>query len=293
MDFGFLTLNTAAGIRPDELARELEARAYRAIWVPEHSHIPASRETPYPSGGDLPDGYWNNMDPFVSLMAAATATTTLTLATGVCLLLEHDVLDLGCTTATLDVLSGGRLVLGVGVGWNKEELANHRPELPFNQRYGAMRERVAALRAIWQEPEPSFDGKWDRFSPSWVEPKPALGTIPIALGNAGAVGMRHAAEYADIWCPLDAGLRADDGRPDPVGRIAEFRTMVADAGRDPAAVSIAMFSWGKLSPRRLASYVEAGVSQIVFPPPAFMVHDADTTLRWLDELDGVRAELAV
>src|SRR5262245_31735765 len=129
MELGFLTLNHAGGIRPDALARELEDRGFDSVWVPEHSHIPASRQTPYPGGGDLPDGYWHMMDPFVSLQAAASATSTIKLCTGICLVLEHDLLDLACTVATLDALSGGRVLLGIGVGWNEEELTNHRPDL--------------------------------------------------------------------------------------------------------------------------------------------------------------------
>ena len=116
----------------------------------------------YPGGGELPDGYRHMMDPFVSLQAAASATTTLTLATGICLVLEHDLLDLACTVATLDVLSGRRMLLGIGVGWNAEELANHRPDVPFKLRYSAMRERVAALRSIWTEETPSLDGRFER-----------------------------------------------------------------------------------------------------------------------------------
>ena len=189
MRFGYLTLNALDGIRPDDLARELEQRGFDSIWVPEHSHIPTSRATPYPAGGALPDGYWNNMDPFVSLAMAAQVTTDLELCTGVCLLLEHDVLDLACTTATLDALTGGRLTLGVGVGWNEEELANHRPELPFKLRYSAMEERVEALRVAWSEDEAAFEGRWDRFEESWIYPKPADGTIPVALGNAGYLAL--------------------------------------------------------------------------------------------------------
>ena len=112
------------------------------------------------------------MDPWVSISAAASETTTLTLGTGICLLLEHDLLDLACTVATADVLSEGRVVMGIGVGWNEEELENHRPDLPFRKRYSAMRERVEALRVAWREDEASFQGTWDRYSPSWVFPKP-------------------------------------------------------------------------------------------------------------------------
>src|SRR4051812_32756632 len=147
--FGYLSMNPAAGIHPATLAIELEQRGFDSLWVPEHSHIPASRRSPYPAGGDLPSGYFHMMSPLVSLATAASVTTDLVLATGITLILEHDLLDLACQTATLDVLSGGRLLLGVGVGWNAEELATHRPELEFKRRYGAARERVAALRAAW------------------------------------------------------------------------------------------------------------------------------------------------
>ena len=129
MKFGYLSMNPAAGIHPATLAVELEQRGFDSLWVPEHSHIPASRRSPYPAGGDLPSGYYNMMSPLVSLATAASVTTDLVLATGITLILEHDVLDLACQTATLDVLSGGRLLLGVGVGWNVEELGNHRPDV--------------------------------------------------------------------------------------------------------------------------------------------------------------------
>ena len=220
---GYLALNDAAGIRPDRLSAELEARGFESIWLPEHSHIPTSRATPYPAGGPLPEGYKRMMDPLVSLAIAAGSTTSLRLCTGICLVLEHDLLDLACETATVDVLSNGRLTLGVGVGWNAEELANHRPDVPFRHRYQAMRERVAALRATWTEETPSFAGRWDRLDESWIYPKPAQGSIPVALGNAGLLGIEHAAAYADEWCPIDASMLNTTGRPDVPGAIAMFR----------------------------------------------------------------------
>lgn len=284
MRYGYLTLNWAGGIRPDDLAKELEDRGFDSIWVPEHSHIPTSRQSPYPGGGELPEGYFHNMDPFVSLTAAAGATTSLTLATGVCLLLEHDVLNLACKTATLDVLSGGRLLLGVGVGWNREELANHRPDVPFSKRYSAMAERVEALRTAWREEQPAFEGTWDRFEVSWVYPKPLQQPIPIALGNAGEVGIGHAARYADHWCPIDASLLNTGGRPDPRGGVELFRRLAAEAGRDPDAIPISLFVWGQPKPQRLETYAELGVERLVFQPPTMELHDRDATLRWLDQL---------
>jgi probable F420-dependent oxidoreductase len=233
------------------------------------------------------------MDPFVSLTAAAMATTSLTLATGICLVLEHDLLDLACTVATLDVLSGGRVLLGIGVGWNAEELANHRPDVPFAQRYSAMRERVEALRSVWTEDAPSHDGRFEHFSASWVYPKPVRGAVPIALGNAGRVGIRHAAEYADHWCPIDAQLLNDSGRPDVPGGIALFRELASEAGRDAHAIPISVFSFGRPNRERLDSYAALGVERIVFPPPTMMRHDDKATLEWLDRVAPLVNEMAV
>ena len=287
VDVGYLGLNDAAGMRPDALAVELEDRGYESMWLPEHSHIPSSRKTPYPGGGPLPEGYWRMMDPLVSLAIAAGATTDLRLGTGICLVLEHDLLDLACATATLDVLSNGRLHLGVGVGWNEEELANHRPDVPFGQRYSAMRERVAALRAAWTEETASFAGRWDRFDESWVYPKPVQGSIPVALGNAGPVGISHAAAYADEWCPIDASVLNTSGRPDVPGGIELFRAKAAESGRDPDAIPITIFAMGRISIDRLLSYGALGVHRVVLPPPSMEPHDADETRRHLDGLTSV------
>lgn len=291
MRFGFLTVNALQGIRPDVLATELEQRGFDSIWAPEHSHIPVSRATPYPAGGPLPEGYWRMMDPFVSLAMAAKTTTDLELCTGICLLLEHDVLDLACTTATLDALSDGRLRLGVGVGWNEEELANHRTDLEFRLRYSAMEERVAALRTAWTEEEASFEGRWDNFSPSWVYPKPANGTIPVALGNAGPVGIEHAARYADEWCPIDASMLNTGGRPDPAGAIDLFRTKATEAGRHAEDIPISIFSMGNRRDR-IERYAELGADRVVIMPKTMEIHDASATLHHLDELADVIAELA-
>ena len=232
MKFGFLSSNHVGGPRPDVLAKELEDRGFDSVWMPEHTHIPISRDSAYPFGGELPDCYWHMMDPFVSLMAAAGATSRIKLCTGICLVLQHDVLDLACTVATLDALSGGRVLLGIGVGWNEEELANHRPDLPFKQRYSAMRERVEALRTIWTSEEPAYQGRWDRFTASWVYPKPSQQPVPIALGNAGPVGIGHAAEYADAWCPIDTALVQIGGPATAIENVPRPRRQGGSGSRD-------------------------------------------------------------
>ena len=285
--FGYLSLNHIGGLRPDILAKELEDRGFDSVWMPEHSHIPVSRETQYPGGGELPDGYWHMMDPFVSLTAASSATSRIKLCTGICLVLEHDLLDLACTVATLDALAGGRVLLGIGVGWNREELANHRPDLPFKLRYSAMRERVAALRTIWTSEEPEYAGRWERFTASWVYPKPVQQPVPIALGNAGPVGIRHAAEYADAWCPIDASLVPLGG---PAAAIPMFRELAAKADRDPATIPISVFSWGPPDPRRFEEYRALGVDRVVLPPASMNTTDADRTREYLDKAAAVLSE---
>jgi probable F420-dependent oxidoreductase len=293
--FGYLSMNPAAGIHPATLAVELEQRGFDSLWVPEHSHIPASRRTPYPAGGELPSGYYNMMSPLVSLATAASVTTDLVLATGITLILEHDLLDLACQTATLDVLSGGRLLLGIGVGWNVEELANHRPDLAFKSRYSAARERVAALRAAWSgtDDEPStFAGTWDRYEPSYVNPKPTRGTIPIALGNAGPLGMRHAAEYGDEWCPINTSLVGEDGRMDVAGCIERFRDLVGSFGREPDDVPISLLCFTRPKPQRLAEYAALGLARIVQAAPTAEVQPETETRRLLDELTPIVAEWA-
>jgi probable F420-dependent oxidoreductase len=286
-----MALNDAAGIRPDRLAAELEGRGFESIWVPEHSHIPTSRETPYPGGEPLPGCYLRMMDPLCSLAIAAGATTSLRLCTGICLVLEHDLLELACSTATLDVLSSGRLTLGVGAGWNREELANHRPDVPFHQRYSAMRERIDALRTAWLDEKASFQGRWDRFEESWIYPKPVQGTIPVALGNAGPVGIELAAACADEWCPIDASMLNTGGRPDVPGAIDLFRAKAEANGRDPDAIPITIFAVGRLSVERLKSYGDRGVRRIVLPPPSMEPHTADETLRHLDRLGDIVVRL--
>lgn len=290
MRFGYVSMNSAVGIRPDVLGRELEDRGFESMWVPEHSHIPVARTSPYPSGGELPIGYLHMMDPLVSLTAAAVATTRLVVATGVCLLLEHGLAEFAGAAATLDQLSNGRLLLGVGVGWNREELADHRPELPFAQRYSALIERMDALRTIWGNDEPVIDGTWDKLSPSWVYPKPVHGRIPFAMGNAGPVGMALAARHADQWCPIDTALPLRDGKPDVAGAVEQFRTMVADAGRDPASVPITVFSFSRPTPARMARYAALDLERVVLAFPHAELSEPDDTVRHLDELTPILAE---
>lgn len=261
MKIGMASPNSSYGLPTAEIAVDLEARGYDSLWVGEHSHIPASRETPHPSGIELPELYWHMRDPFVSLAAAAQATSTIKLATGVCLALEHEVIDLAKSVASLDDLSGGRFLFGVGVGWNREELANVSA-VPWAQRYNAMRETITALRSLWTTEEAGFHGDHVNIEPSWVYPKPVQeGGPPVMLGCQGRVGLRHVAEYADAWCPLDIGFR-------DVGQGIEwFRDAVTAAGRNPDDVPISMYVWGNPDAETLTRYQELGVERIVLNAP--------------------------
>lgn len=290
MQFGYLGLNHVGCVSPGDMARELESRGFDSFWVPEHSHIPVGVGSEYPGGEELPSGYWHMSDPFVSLAMAAEATTTIKLATGICLVLEHEVLDLANTVATLDALSGGRVILGIGVGWNEGELANARPDVPFKKRFSATRDRVAALRAAWTQDEASYEGAYDRFSASWVFPKPAQGSVPIAMGQAGPVGIKHSAEYADQWCPIDMSLVGVSGEQSVEGGVALFRRHLEDFGRDPASVPISLFTWRRPRADRLEKLSELGIERLVLTPPSMRREDPDRSLEFLDECEPVIAE---
>lgn len=298
MKFGYLSVNTNSGMLPDQLGRELEARGFESVWVPEHSHIPINSVNDYPGEGPLPDGYVHALNPFVALAAIATATSQLTIATGVCLPLEHQLLDLACTTASLDALSGGRFIMGAGVGWNAEQLANSRGDIPFNKRYGAFRETILALRAAWSTRQSGYDGMfsethwgsqistfqghYQNYSEAWVFPKPAEGAIPVALGMSGPLGLRHVAEYADIWLPVDIALRNSAGDIDVASHVAGFWQQLEAAGKDPSSVPISLFVWSDITSQDIERFIALGIERIVFSPPSFHRHDADATRRRLD-----------
>lgn len=300
MKFGYLSVNTATGMLPAALGRELEARRFESLWVPEHSHIPIRSVGDYPGEGPLPDGYVHALNPFVALSAVASTTTRLNIATGVCLPLEHDLVDLACTTASLDVLSQGRFIMGAGVGWNAEQLANSRNDIPFNKRYTAFRETIQALRAAWGSSAcdyqglfsdtdwgrqiSAFQGTYQQLSNAWVFPKPFNGSIPVALGMSGPLGLRHVVEYADIWLPVDIALRNTAGEIDVAGHVSTFRRQLEAAGKPLSSVPITLFVWSDIDAGDIEQYISLGIERIVFSPPSFHRHDADATRTRLDQL---------
>ena len=255
MYLAFSSMNTLADPHPAELAKALEDRGFESIWYGEHSHIPVARKTPYPPGGDMPAPYRNMMDPYLSLMTAANATTRLRLGTGIALLMERDIFSQAKTIATLDRLSGGRLMIGTGVGWNQEAFENANPH-PFSKRYAVLRETVEASRAIWTDEEASYNGKYLNFEPVWAAPKPQQpGGPKIFLGTMGPLGIQHAARWADGWHPVDVGLN------NIAKSIANFRELVKAAGRNPSDVEINIQIMDTQNLDRLKEYRDLGIER--------------------------------
>jgi probable F420-dependent oxidoreductase len=213
-------------------------------------------KTPYPGGGNLPEPYKIMMDPYVSLMAAAAATTRLRIGTGIALMLERDVFSQAKTISTLDHLSGGRVEIGVGVGWNEEEFDNVSRQ-PWKKRYGVLRETVAATRALWRDEQAEFHGEYIDFDAVWCSPKPLqAGGPPVIFGAMGPLGTRHAAEWADGWFPVDFAL------PDVAASVAAFRQQVKEFGRDPDAVKITLQAMMHPTLDDLKRYRDGGIYRV-------------------------------
>ncbi|MGB1883063.1 MAG: LLM class F420-dependent oxidoreductase [Gammaproteobacteria bacterium] len=280
MKFGVVTPNTEYGIRPDILAKEAEARGYESIWVPEHTHIPVNRESPFPLGGELPEEYKHFMDPFVSLTAAAMATTKLKLATGICLLIEHDPIVVAKAVATLDYLSDGRVLFGVGAGWNKEEMGNHGTQ--FEDRWKVLRERMQAIRAMWTEEQAEFHGEFVDFDPIWIYPKPVQRPHPpVYFGAVTRAGIRRVAREYDGWLLVDP----QDGSVQQ--STAEFSAACEELGRDRNSISVTVFATSRVTRELLDQYAEAGVDRaIVWTPP----DDADASLKVIDAVAPLISE---
>lgn len=281
MRVGVYTFSTDRDMPPGEFAAEVEARRFDALMFPEHLHIPVARDTPYPEtygGGVLPDFYQRTYDPFVALSFAAAATTTLRLGTGICLLALRDPIDVAKKVASLDRLSGGRFVFGVGFGWNADEFRNHN--VSFQGRHALVREKVELMRRLWTDDVARYDGEYVQLEPSWSWPKPLQQPHPpIYLGGNGPLTMRHAAEWADGWYPTGP-------MGDPTLRRAApaFRQMVSDQGRDPALVELAIAP-ASVDERTLEAYHEHGVDVCNV---AVMGQGRDGLLRALDDLARVR-----
>ena len=263
MDIGAFMFVTDYSMRPDELARRLEERGFESLWVPEHTHIPASRRSPWPGGGELPPEYWHSYDPFVALSAAAAVTSKLKLGTGICLMVERDPIITAKEIASLDYLSNGRFLFGIGGGWNAEEMANHGTG--YRQRWRLLRERILAMKAIWTQEEAEFHGELVNFDKVWSYPKPAQKPHPpIFMGGDGPRTFDRVVEFCDGWMPIA-------GRPGQEGSLAEkialLRRQAREAGRTEQ-IPVSVYWMSRPQEDTAARMAEAGVDRLIFGLPS-------------------------
>jgi len=263
MNFGAMMFSTDYSIRPDDAAKLLEDRGFESFWVPEHSHIPAERTSPWPGGGELPKEYWHTYDPFMALAAAAGATTNLKLGTGICLVTERDPIMTAKEVASLDRLSNGRFIFGVGGGWNAEEMANHGTR--FRSRWRLLRERILAMKEIWTQDEAEYHGEFVNFGKMWAYPKPMQRPHPpILMGGDGPTTFDRIVEFCDGWMPIS-------GRPSQGSSLSEkiaiLRRQAAAAGRDPASINVTSFG-SRPDPDVISRMETAGVDRIIFGLPS-------------------------
>jgi len=271
MHVGVFYFPTDYGIDIAELARALEERGFESLFVPEHTHIPLSRKTPFPGGGELPKRYAHTHDPFIGLAFAAAVTRKLLIGTGVCLVPQHDPIVLAKVIASLDLLSGGRFIFGIGGGWNVDEMENHGAR--YDTRFKLMRERVLAMKAIWTQEEAAFHGDMVNFDPIWSYPKPAQRPHPpVLLGGETDHTLKRVVAYCDGWFP-----RAMRGF-DPVASLDRLHRMASTAGRDPKTLTTSVFG-APPDAAVLESYAKAGIQRALFGVPD---KDRDEILRTLD-----------
>ena len=266
MHFGVQVRATAETMSLGELGRRVEAAGFESLFVPEHTHIPVSVGQDHPEGSEWLDACKRFLDPFLALATIAAATTTLKLGTGVCLVAQHHPISLAKTVATLDCLSGGRVLLGIGAGWDEPELANHgvRP----GSQWAVMREHLLAMRRIWTEVEASFAGAYVRFAPIWQWPKPVQTPLPVLVGGEGPRVLERVLEYGDGWLPNDHAEVGD--------RIADLSRLAAERGRAPVPVTVYAVP---PTAEDIARLTAAGAARCVFNLPR---GGADVTLPALE-----------
>lgn len=271
--FGISCVLTDRDIPVTELAVAVEERGFDGLWLPDHTHIPTSRRSPYPLGGDLPERYRRNVEPLVALGMAAAATSRIRVGTGILLACLRDPIITAKALATIDAQSRGRLAVGIGHGWNREEIADHGVD-PATRR-ARTREHVLAMRELWERDVAEFDGRFVSFSPSWSWPKPVQRPLPVLLGGApGARVFGEIADYGHGWIPVGGSGLAS--------AVTRLRAVVAGRGRDPGALEIVPFSSGTgVTPAKLDVFEQAGATEVVFE---IAVTDRSVALAQLDGL---------
>ena len=281
MKIGISLFPTDYSIMPTDLASAVEERGFESLWFPEHTHIPTSRKSPWGGGRELPDVYKQSLDPFLALTAAAVATKRIKLATGICLVVERDPIHNAKEVATLDYLSAGRFLFGIGGGWNAEEMANHGTD--FNTRFDLMRERIAAMKTIWTNDVAEYHGRYVNFEPMWAWPKPMQKPHPpIIVGGAFPHAAGRAIAYGDGWMPI-GGRGADI-----LSLLPRFRQMVGETGRNPDTVPMSVFA-ALPDVEVLRGYRDAGIDRAVL-----LIHTAgrDAVLQKLDECSKLMRGIA-
>ena len=267
MKFGVAIFPTDYAISMSELAPAAEELGFESLWVAEHSHIPTSRLSSWPGGAELPKHYWHTMDPFIALTAAALASKTIRVATGICLLIQRDPIHTAKEVASLDHVSNGRFIFGIGGGWNREEMEDHGTN--FSTRWKLLRERVEAVKAIWSEDVTEYQGDMVNFGPMRASPKPVQKPHPpIILGGSGPKILERVVRYADGWMP---------NRGQVVERIPELQEMANAAGRAPIPVTC----YPKASAEEIEQLAKAGVDRLIWYVPP---DGRDPALKKLEEL---------
>jgi probable F420-dependent oxidoreductase len=284
MHIGLTMFPTDTGLQPIELAKEAEARGFESLWFPEHSHIPSSRATPW--GGregapPLPEEYWHTHHQMVAFGACAAVTTELKLGTGITLVAQRDPIWMAKEVATVDALSGGRFLFGIGYGWNKEELRHHG--VKYLERRAVLRERILAMKELWTKEEASFSGEHVSIEPSWSYPKPTQKPHPpiIMGGTAGPKTMADIIEFCDGWIPI-GGRR---GLPD---QITELRQMAQDKGRDPDSIEISVFG-ARPDQESIDRFREMGVVRVALSLPSTT---PDAAMEKLEEYTALKDQLS-
>jgi probable F420-dependent oxidoreductase len=279
MHHGVVIFQDDFAMRPDDAARAAEERGFESIFFIDHTHIPVRRTTPYPLGGDLPKDYYHNHDLFVAMSFAAAATKKIKIGSGICLVIERDVITTAKEVASLDALSNGRVIFGIGGGWNREEMEDHGTD--FTTRWKRLRESIEAMKAIWRDDEAEYHGDLVRFHKIWSWPKPAQKPHPpILLGGHGPKALDRIVRYCDGWMPL---TWVDDNI---VAEIRDLHELAKRAGRDPKTISVTVFG-AKPDAKVVGGFAKAGVERVLFTLPN---GPANEVLPALDKLAKIRSE---